>query len=360
MKFNFTGKKKIAVLAQQGLGDLIMELPLFVGLMKKATEETEIFVLLSGKTAQSILDSRFPNNKFHYLYLDGKSSHRQIQFLKYALYLRKQKIDLLLTYGFFVSDCIKAMWIMAVNAKETVTSVRIPVLKPSKIVYLDVSKPILHKSDLANLYLKNIGIEEQLLSPEYPINSELQKELKGKLFSRAGQKTSYIAIVPGCSVEAPERRWPADCYIELCEKILKRNSEYVFLFIGNNENEKNMIEYINKSLPQKTYLNLFNNDYETNRAVFSLCEYVIGIDSGGLNMASTVLGPKIIGLFGPSNPKISGVKFSSNLDVVTSKIECGPCLDWRKKSGPSVNRCRKYLCMERITSDDVIKKLNTL
>ena len=116
---------KIAILAQQGLGDVIMQFPLFAGILKKYSNSAKIYVIVGGKIAQSILDSRFPKNNFCYIHMNGSRLERQMKFIKCAWLLRKEKLDYLLTYGFFSKGIVKKFWVMLVSAKTTITTLDI-------------------------------------------------------------------------------------------------------------------------------------------------------------------------------------------------------------------------------------------
>ena len=74
---------------------------------------------------------------------------------------------------------------------------------------------------------------------------------------------------------------------------------------------------------------------------------VISADSGPLHIACAV-GARVIGLFGPTSPKITGPR-GPHCKVIWKDVGCKvPCYD---------QRCKHYKCMEAITVDDVLKEI---
>ena len=59
-------------------------------------------------------------------------------------------------------------------------------------------------------------------------------------------------------------------------------------------------------------------------AVLKRCEALVSVDSGILHVCAAV-GTKVVGLYGPSNPRITGPQGEGHV-VLTSHAECSPCM----------------------------------
>ena len=346
---------KIAILAQQGLGDLIMAFPLFKGLQEQVNDDIEFYVIVNNNIARNFLDERFPGNKFNFIELNGKGFARRKNFFDVALYLRRLHLDVLLTYGFFAPSKMKLLWLLLVNARKTVTTVNVPKLFGLDVNFVDVNKKVVHKSEMANMFLCAAGFREQDLNPVYEIKSKALTKAKEIIRARFSADSPMMAIVPSCNKNNPEKIWAKDNYVDLLKKIKSFNQNYKFIFFSANEDEEDFMKQITNEFDESSCLNIVASTYEESRAFFSLCRIVFGIDSGGLHIASTVGGPQIFGLFGPYNPELTGPIYNPCYHSVTSDVDCAPCGDYRNFVGPGTYTCRDYKCMKMISVEKVYK-----
>ena len=85
-------------------------------------------------------------------------------------------------------------------------------------------------------------------------------------------------------------------------------------------------------------------------AVVSRCDVLISGDSGPLHLA-TALGKRVVGLYGPTDPVLSG-PFADDAIIVRAAIPCSPCYDLR---APADCPFGDTLCMEWITPHQVME-----
>ena len=84
---------------------------------------------------------------------------------------------------------------------------------------------------------------------------------------------------------------------------------------------------------------------------------IISNDSGPLYLAN-LLGKPTFTIYGPTNPEYS-IPFGKNHDYIQKKIECSPeknkqyCFTNAGRKG-----CPSFECMNKLTIDEVLKKLN--
>ncbi len=85
-------------------------------------------------------------------------------------------------------------------------------------------------------------------------------------------------------------------------------------------------------------------------AVISRCDVLVSGDSGPLHLAAA-LGKRVVGLYGPTDPALSG-PFTDDALVVAAGIPCSPCYDLR---APADCPFGDTLCMHWITPQQVLE-----
>jgi len=82
-------------------------------------------------------------------------------------------------------------------------------------------------------------------------------------------------------------------------------------------------------------------------AIFERADLVVANDTGSMHIA-VAMGAKVIALFGPTSPEMTGPYGVGNYRIVKSDIECDiPCYDVT---------CRDNRCMKRISVEEVFAK----
>ncbi len=83
-------------------------------------------------------------------------------------------------------------------------------------------------------------------------------------------------------------------------------------------------------------------------AIVARCRVVVGVDSGLLHLAAAA-GTRVVGIYGPTDPRISGPQGGGHL-VVQSRAACSPC----KKVRCSLNG----MCMAGVDAGEVIEAVD--
>lgn len=155
--------------------------------------------------------------------------------------------------------------------------------------------------------------------------------------------TSFITLFPGgiTSDERKLRTWPLENYVKLADRLIQ--TSYEVALIGGKEDR-----HLSSS-----FAHLRVHDHIGKTALLetiSLLEkssLLISHDGGPLHMAKLAR-CKVLGLFGPTNPR----EFMSRDDVFLwggEKLACAPCYD-----GKYFSACKNPLCMKTLTVDTVL------
>lgn len=152
----------------------------------------------------------------------------------------------------------------------------------------------------------------------------------------------FVVLGPGTSTGREIKRWSNEGFAEVADRLageFKIKSVLVGLAGGNEVSRmsRNAIDLTgDTSLPVLA-------------AILKRARLFIGVDSGIMHLAAA-MGARVVGLFGPSGPCITGPQGDGHA-VVTSGIDCAPCLK---------SNCRDPVCMRMITVEEVARSAAAL
>lgn len=168
-------------------------------------------------------------------------------------------------------------------------------------------------------------------------------------------ENKVIGIHPGSSKERgmDYKRWPAEYFAELCDRLYV-DSGYVTLIFGGND-EDLLKRKVYESMTNKPVL-VEQLSLKKTAALISKCNKFITNDSGLMHMAVAV-GVPAFALFGPSDPGRTA-PFGDKHKVIRLGIHCSPC--WSIKNlGVGWVKCiyKNNLCMKNLTVDYVYNSI---
>ena len=165
--------------------------------------------------------------------------------------------------------------------------------------------------------------------------------------NRAGVPASrpLIALHPGAR-NGKAKRWPAEHWGELASLLAERLGATVVLVGASGERD------VARRIAATSAALVFDLTGKTSLtelvALLARCDLVISGDSGPMHIAGAVKAP-VIGLFGPTDPRISGPLAADAL-VMRREIWCGPCYD---ASATADCRFHNPVCMKSISARSV-------
>lgn len=153
---------------------------------------------------------------------------------------------------------------------------------------------------------------------------------------------------------APRRRWPAEHFREVVERLLPRGDVRCLLIGGPGDREAVGRFQAALSAPARA-INLAGRiSLAELVALMQLSNLYFGNDSGPLHFAACV-GLPVLALFGPESPAVYGPPAAPHNTVLYRAEPCGPCLNvyTDKRS-----RCGANVCLSRITPGQVLDVLD--
>lgn len=197
----------------------------------------------------------------------------------------------------------------------------------------EVERRILGR-DTVSQAIPNIGLN---------ISEDRKIEARNKLFD-LGVDLSKKTIALGIgSTNSIAKRWPAERYAELNDKLQNELDANVVL-VGS-ESEKDVSDEVIKLSNIKPVDLTGKTDLAEAVALLSAIDLLISNDMGLAHVAPAV-GTSTIAIFGPTNSETTR-PYSLNAEVIKKNVECAPCM---LRDCPIDHRC-----MTRITVDEVFE-----
>ncbi len=177
--------------------------------------------------------------------------------------------------------------------------------------------------------------------------SEERKAAAQKQLSEFGVDLNKKVVALGVgSTNSRAKRWPAESYAQLNDRL--QNDLDVNVILIGAENEKDVSDAVTK-LSDKQPIDLTGKtDLAEAVALLSVIDLLISNDMGLAHVAPAV-GTSTIAIFGPTNDETTR-PYSFHAEVIRKNVDCSPCM---LRDCPIDHRC-----MTRISVDEIFELAN--
>ena len=188
--------------------------------------------------------------------------------------------------------------------------------------------------------LKHFGVEISKEKTEIHIDGKDEKLADDIL----PKDKIIFGINPG-SIWAT-KRWPAERYAELSDKISKDIGGQIVIFGGPDDIET--AAKVEKNMKSKAVNLSGKTTLKQLSALIKKCRVFITNDSGSMHIAAALNIP-VVAIFGPTIKQFGFFPYSKKAIVVEKNVPCKPC----SPHGP--NKCpeKNFDCMNKVTVDEV-------
>ena len=329
---------KIFIYGATGLGNILMFLPSLRS-FENSVNNIELHIGLDKRWYKS----KFIRDQFgkdaHFYFIDKSNLFKTI------LKLRKEKFDYLIPIYSGATWKWTLLFLFIKSRRKIYPPVNIPMLKLLFKSNFDVSNE-LHYVKRNFLNFKIINKNLSLFSVKDTILNVVE-ELKTNGSSLDVRKNINITIHAGGNFEFNKHRtWGIEKYKELVNKLVQNYECNIFL-LGYGEYEKKVNEHIAASFPNVKIIQ--NKEIHEYAEIIQNSNIFIGNDSGFMHLAS-FLGVKIIAIFGPTNPKITGPFYINGGKVIQLDLPCVPCFQEK-----GYLKCPHHNCMNLLTVNKVFE-----
>ncbi len=161
-----------------------------------------------------------------------------------------------------------------------------------------------------------------------------------------GEKDFLVAINPGGNWLP--KRWPKEYWAQLCDRLIERLNAKVVITGGHND--ISLARQIKEMMKFEPIISCGVFNVKQLGALAKEANAFITADTGPLHIANSVGAKKIIAIFGPTSPLITGPYPAKNATILQKNVGCKiPCYDLK---------CKDSRCMKAVIPDDIIKALN--
>lgn len=180
---------------------------------------------------------------------------------------------------------------------------------------------------------------------EFEVSDEDIKAAGGFLReNEVSEKDFLVGLNPGGNWGP--KRWPAENFSQVADRL--RNEFGAKVVITGAAQDLPLAQMIQKGMRSKAVIACGKLNLKQFGALCKRLDLFVSADSGPLHIANAAGAKRIIALFGPTDPAITGPYPPDNVNILRKDTGCRiPCYN---------ADCRDYRCMQAITPEDVIEQ----
>jgi len=330
--------KRILIWEQNWLGDVLFSTP-FIKAIRKKFKSAHITAIIDPSCSEIL--SGNPNID-EIIYYDKEKKHRSILAkLNFIMCLKKRGYDAVILLH---RSLTRALITAFAGIKR-----RIGYFYPKRNFIMtdiiDLSKDPLHKIEHFLNIAKYLGCDTNDKKMEFFID-EKDRDYSQELLRQNSieKKSRFVIINPGGNW--PPKRWPEKNFAALSDKLIDEFGLKVV--IAGSEGDLKRALRIQEMTHMRFAIICGKVNLKQFAAVCEKAEAVVSGDSGPMHIALAV-GAKVIALFGPTSPSLTGPYGSSNFTVIQKDVGCPlPCYD---------ASCENNRCMKAISAEDVAEAI---
>jgi heptosyltransferase-2 len=206
-------------------------------------------------------------------------------------------------------------------------------------------------------YLNLIGELERILygasnveghEPLYTLAVPGEHQLKAHemlMAHGARRGRPLVALCPG-SINSRAKRWPADRYAALADRLIEETGADVAL-IGSRDEEE-VAREVGTQMRREPLMLVGRTDLAEAVAILSVADLVVTNDTGPAHVASALGCPTLV-IFGPTNPATTR-PYSDASRIIRHPPECAPCM---LRDCPIDHRCMTAISVDEVFAQSI-------
>jgi heptosyltransferase II len=207
-------------------------------------------------------------------------------------------------------------------------------------------KDTLHRIDYYLNIIEKSGYKVEDRFTEFFFSEEDVKSVEHFLGKHNFTKKDFLAVLNPGGNWMP-KRWPREYWAELAERIMARfNAKVVFT---GSSHDISLVRQIKEKMKEPPIIACGALNIKQLGALCKKADLIVTADTGPLHIANAVGAKRIIALFGPTSPLITGPYPLKNVKILRKDTGCErPCY---------VVHCKDNRCMKAITPLDVLQEI---
>ena len=201
----------------------------------------------------------------------------------------------------------------------------------------------IHRIDFYLNIIEKAGLKVEDRYTEFFINHEDENAVVDFLKKNHLREDDFIAVLNPGGNWGP-KRWPKEYWGELADMLVTAFKAKIIL--SGSQNDLNLANQIKKIMKEEPVITCGVLNLKQLAALAKRSDLFITGDTGPLHIANAIGAKRIIALFGPTSPSLTGPFPVKNTIVIQKDVNCKiPCY--------KVN-CKDNRCMKAIISKDVL------
>ena len=338
-EIDFGGVKRVCVLATSGIGNLVMLTPLLNSL-RQAITDVSITLVVASEVAKKLLDGAPLADEI--IVMNDKNKKKALKMV------RNNWPDL--TIAATHRGYMRAKTAFRTGARYKV-GFRYDYMNCEDTDFF-FTHPIpyeedKHEVEQALALLEPLGLYGRRELCLY-ITPDEDEEVE-RILLDAGRQSSDLLI--GCHISSNTKPkylcWPKEHFAELCNHLTEEYAAKIIIVGGDAEVP--VIEEMATLMHEKPIILAGKTTIRQTAAVIKRLKLFIANDGGPMHIAAAVKTP-VIGIFGPTDPKIYA-PYGEDCFVVKSSLPCIPC----HKPHSERYGCETGECFTNISFEEVLK-----
>jgi ADP-heptose:LPS heptosyltransferase len=207
-------------------------------------------------------------------------------------------------------------------------------------------KDTVHRIDYYLNIIEKAGLKAEDRYPEFFITEEDLKFVDGFLNKKSIAKDDFlVGINPGGNWSP--KRWPKEYWAVLSDRLIKEFGAKII--ITGSPQDITLAKDIRDLMSERPIIACDVLNLKQFGALCKRLDLFITADTGPLHIANAVNTKKIIALFGPTSPNVTGPYPTRNIIILSKDVGCNiPCY---------VVNCQDNRCMKAVTPEQVIERV---
>ena len=204
----------------------------------------------------------------------------------------------------------------------------------------------LHRIDYYLSVIEKAGLKVEDRYTEFFVSEEDTAYVENFLDKNSVAKDDSIAVINPGGNWMP-KRWPKEYWAELADKLIEEFGAKVI--ITGSHNDLSLCRDIQGRMLHKPLIACGVFNLKQLGALAKRADLFITADTGPLHIANSIGAKKIIALFGPTTPEITGPYPAKNVRILQKDVGCViPCYEVH---------CKDNRCMKAIKPTDVLREI---
>ncbi|MFH1355271.1 MAG: lipopolysaccharide heptosyltransferase II [Candidatus Omnitrophota bacterium] len=219
-------------------------------------------------------------------------------------------------------------------------------LLTKKVKRLKCNHP--HRIDYYLDIIENAGLRVEDRYTEFFFKEQDSSFIDEFLKQKSVKKDDYLVVVNPGGNWLP-KRWPKEYWAELADRLISETK--VRVVISGSLQDVTLAREIKDLMKEKPIIASGRLNLKQLGVLCKRADLFITADTGPLHIANAVGAKKIIAIFGPTAPEITGPYPLKNVTILRKDIGCRiPCYEVK---------CKNNRCMKAVIVDDLIKEIKS-